>query len=148
MSLIVGVDPGETTAMSCCRNDIPIRYHLPVGDIKKPSYVEVARFLTTCWESGNVRNEPVYVAVEDFVGNGMRNPHSVYTMEMLGFIMGFTLWRGMNLVVQAPQRRLGFVELARETLEQYNIKSPVRHLVDATAHALACGYDLANAAKV
>jgi hypothetical protein len=147
MALIIGADPGVTTALvtlhllPLSRTKTVLSHKLVKGE---DAYLEVVAYLahaTDVWQP-----DMVYCAVEDFVGGGLRTKDFNTTVKMLGFFEGLAKSRGWNVELQSPQVRNPFKREAVELLDQAGVplSDERRHLIDALAHALAYVYRTPN----
>ncbi len=121
---IVAVDPGSRGHGFC---------YYDASKQKVVRYFETSHMLHigATIDSLNSRGLVDVVVIEDFVGQGPRDPNAIMTLRMLGFIEGFAHFLGIEVVIQAPQIRRPFLAQAGALV------GAGHHFTDATAHALA-----------
>jgi len=74
--------------------------------------------------------DSVHLAIEDFVGFGMRSPEMVHTIKWLGFAQYFGMFLQFEVKLQPPQLR-------KYKLSEATKMGVSGHAKDALAHALA-----------
>lgn len=119
---VCGVDPGRTTGLVLYDSGSKIVFDSCLASSEE----EIIAFL-------DLRASPVIV-VEDFLGSGPRSADTVFTLKLLGFIVGWgTHHLEVEVCVQPPQWRKAFLDEAQQTFRVHKH----RHLKDALAHIFA-----------
>lgn len=146
---VVGIDPGGTTAVAFVR-DGRVQWYKEFNVTREADLNETLVLLAHLLQS--VRTLNPMIAVENFIGAGPRSHEAAWTLQILGFVRGYTRLCGMDVVVQPPQARLSSVERAKTALADYAVSGKMQraysdHVVAALAHALTVEESFTKGAK-
>jgi hypothetical protein len=120
---IIGIDPGITTGMACydsTLNEVPFWF-------ESTDVIEVTYHVIRINRERSIER----VVIEDFIGNGMRNPIIVHTIKVLGALEALIRILDLDYTIRPPQYRKAFIDGAI-SLAGYGA-----HYIDALAHAMA-----------
>lgn len=125
----LGIDPGKSTGMVLCNERDEVEWVWTAKD-----HEEIASCIDTCIEESVMYD--LVVVIESFSGAGHLNNDSIVTLTRLGFVHGYAEAKGLEVLFQAPQKRLAYEERARQVFSEHI----QRHQRSAFAHAL-CAHE-------
>jgi hypothetical protein len=131
MKGVVAIDPGRTIGVSWVTED---------GRFISSQITDDPQTVIQIMEGPNAPSI-IAVVIEDYIGAGFRDSDSVYTIKLIGFLYGFSRWRGYKTVMQFPQERKSFLAEALQKLEDTDLKGVTPHHIDSLAHALRYLHD-------
>jgi hypothetical protein len=125
--IIVSVDPGQSTGVAAIRTELEPAF---AGSATLLVRKEIAHYI---WKWREVSRSQLLVVVEDYVGGGPRDKDSIFTLKLIGSVVGLCEWWNVECVLHQPQQRKRRLEEAAKIMSssQYSV-----HEVDALAHAL------------
>lgn len=135
---ICAVDPGLTTGMAY-RFD-----HGGWGTVSVPRSMEevVLKQLEGF--------QPKIIIIETFVGMGYLSKYGIETMELIGAIKFWCIWRGAELVRRTNVQRKPMIPTALDLLRERNKALKVKftdHEMDALSHLLSWERDVERQSK-
>lgn len=132
----LGLDPGKTIGYAVLKIDGIDLESIEVGQQRVEDYDLFKSKIPKLIAEVDV------VAVEDFIGAGIRSTDASNVLKQIGAICFAAKTLGKTLYVQRNKQRLKYLKLGVDLYEESSGSKPCHHGKDALAHALkAIGLD-------
>lgn len=131
----IAFDPGLSTGVAIhTSNRVVISSEEGSADIPGEYFCLVITEPKKLWDLILVHS-PDVVCVENFASGGLISKDGQATLRLIGAIELACYIREIRLIIQFPQERYPFMDVARDMLKQIK-KTPISHEVDALSHLL------------
>lgn len=130
----LGIDPGRTIGYAVVHVE-------KEDDGFKITKLEVGQERQEDWKTYDsypltLVSEVDLMAIEDFVGAGIRSNESNHVLKMIGAFELIAKMNSIKVLVQAPAKRRKYLKVAEKLYKKHFGRNPPGHGQDALAHAL------------